>query len=73
MFNHSASLAMSTSALKALPGKLIIKRHSPSILYLYRPSYVNLKDFLQSFRHFSNTESLIKILIYTIDINIEKC
>ena len=26
---------MSTSILKALPGKLDIKRHSPSILYLY--------------------------------------
>ena len=25
---------MSTSVLKALPGKLDIKRHSPSILYL---------------------------------------
>ena len=25
--------AMSTSVLKALPGKLDIKRHSPSILY----------------------------------------
>ena len=33
MFNRSASLAMSTSVLKALPGKLDIKRHSPSILY----------------------------------------
>ena len=28
----SASLAMSTSVLKALPGKLDIKRHSPSIV-----------------------------------------
>ena len=27
---------MSTSVLKALPGKLDIKRHSPSILYLYQ-------------------------------------
>ena len=34
MLNPSASLAMSTSVLKALPGKLDIKRHSPSILYL---------------------------------------
>ena len=33
MLNCSASLAMSTSILKALPGKLDIKRHSPSILY----------------------------------------
>ena len=33
MLNCSASLAMSTSVLQALPGKLDIKRHSPSILY----------------------------------------
>ena len=31
MLNRSASLAMSTSVLKALPGKLDINRHSPSI------------------------------------------
>ena len=35
MLNRSASLAMSTSVLKALPAKLDIKRHSPSILYLF--------------------------------------
>ena len=35
MLNRSASLAMSTSVLKALPeGKLDIIRHSPSILYI---------------------------------------
>ena len=34
MLNRSASLAMSTSVLKALPGKLDIKRHLPSILYI---------------------------------------
>ena len=34
MLNRSACLAMSTSILKALPGKFDIKRHSPSILYL---------------------------------------
>ena len=38
MLNRSASLAMSTSVLKALPGKLDIKRHSPSILYLFQIS-----------------------------------
>ena len=32
--DHSASLAMSTRILKALPDKLDIKRHSPSILYI---------------------------------------
>ena len=37
MLNRSASLAMSTSVLKALPGKLDMKRHSPSILYLSKP------------------------------------
>ena len=36
MLNRSASLAMSTSVLKALPGKLDIKRHSPSFLYISR-------------------------------------
>ena len=30
MLNRSVSLAMSTSVLKALSGKLNIKRHSPS-------------------------------------------
>ena len=34
MLNRSASLAMSTSVLKTLSGKLDIKRHSPSILYI---------------------------------------
>ena len=34
MLNRSASLAMSTSVLKAMPGKLDIKRHPPSILYV---------------------------------------
>ena len=33
MLNCLASLVMLTSLLKALPGKLDIKRHSPSILY----------------------------------------
>ena len=41
MLNRSASLAMSTSILKALPGKLDIKRHSPSILYLSVTSHIN--------------------------------
>ena len=35
MLNRSGSLAMSTSVLKALPGKLDIKSHSPSILYIF--------------------------------------
>ena len=35
MLNRYASLTMSTSVLKALPGKLDIKRHSPSVLYVF--------------------------------------
>ena len=35
MLNRLASLAMSTSVLKPLLGKLDIKRYSPSILYLF--------------------------------------
>ena len=35
MLNRSASLAMSTCVLKALPGNFDIKRHSLSILYLH--------------------------------------
>ena len=35
MLYGSTSLAMSTCVLKALPSKLDIKRHSPSILYLF--------------------------------------
>ena len=38
LISSLASLAMSTSVLKALPGKLDIKRHSPSILYF---SYIS--------------------------------
>ena len=38
MLNRSSSLAMSTSVLKALPGKLDIKRHTPSILYFHTQS-----------------------------------
>ena len=34
MLSRSASLAMSTSVLKALPGKLDIKRNPPSSLYI---------------------------------------
>ena len=51
MLNRSASLAMSTSVLKALPGKLDIKRHLPSILYilgLQRKYMVKLVGFAES-------------------------
>ena len=38
MLNRSASPTMSTNILKALPGKLDIIRHSPSILYIRQAS-----------------------------------
>ena len=37
----AAGLAMSTRVLEALPGKLDIKRHSPSILYIPVPTLIN--------------------------------
>ena len=57
MLNRSASLAVSTSVLKALPGKLDIKRHSPSILY-FCEKYVlscchNTKMIRSAHRHLS--------------------
>ena len=39
MLNRLASLAMSTSILQALPGKLDIKRHNPSIFFFLSLSY----------------------------------
>ena len=42
MLNRSASFTMSTSVLKALPGKLDIKKHSASILHL--PSHGQWAD-----------------------------
>ena len=53
MLNRSASLTMSTCVLKALPGKLGIKRHSPSILYIsdttigYPTCHMCLKLYIQ--------------------------
>ena len=47
MLNRPASLAMSTSVLKALPYKLDIKRHSPSILYI---STYNIQPIFKLFK-----------------------
>ena len=49
MFNRSANLAMSTNILEALPGKLDIKRHSPSSLYLLienNADHVEMSNFV---------------------------
>ena len=45
MLNRSASLAMSKKVLKALPGKLDMKRYSPGILYLFTDVYVTLNTY----------------------------
>ena len=51
MLNRSASLAMSTSVFKALPGKLDIKRHSPSILYISSEKERILDNFFISYQN----------------------
>ena len=43
MLNRSASLAMSTSILQALPGKLDIKRREPGFLFISLPSWFTLQ------------------------------
>ena len=45
MLNRSASLAMSKKVLKALPGKLDMKRYSPGILYLFTDVCVTLNTY----------------------------
>ena len=47
MLNRSASLAMSTSVLKASPGKFDIKRHSPSILY-FRDKWNKCMNYVET-------------------------
>ena len=56
MLNRSASLAMSTSILKALPGKLDIERHSPSILYIFdlRPKSLRSSDISVKYSRLSH-------------------
>ena len=46
--NRSANLAISTSVFEALPGKLDIKRHSSSILYIY---FFLVGDYLSDFKN----------------------
>ena len=47
MLNCSASLAVSTSVLKALPGKLDVKRRSSSILYVCTVESLLYLDFYE--------------------------
>ena len=59
MLDRSASLAMSTSVLKALPGKLDIKRHSPSILFIWSRDLLSRIDCV----HYN----VIQVLMSMID------
>ena len=52
MLNRLASLVMSTSVLKALPGKLDIKRHSSSNLYVIHKDEKGNKVLLLSVSEF---------------------
>ena len=45
------SLYDSTSILKALPGKLDIKRHSASVLYIEKPMSQNKIDIIIFITH----------------------
>ena len=57
MLNCSASLAMSTSILKALPGKLDIKSHSPSILYVF---FRKLKQAKEKLKHLQSLVAMVQ-------------
>ena len=62
MLNRFASLAMSTSVLKAFPSKLDIKRHSISTLYIY----VTHKKFLIICRPIEDVKQILKIVKITL-------
>ena len=51
MLNRLASISMSTSVLQALPGKLDINRHSPSILYLAQAAVHSMAVVMLLFIH----------------------
>ena len=68
MLNRSASLAMSTSVLKALPGKLDIKRHSPSILYLPQQTVMTAMP-----HNVCKSTNLFKDYQYTEEMELIKC
>ena len=65
MLNRSASLAMSTSGLKALPGKLDIKRHSPNMIYL--------SQFMTSGNDIAPCIKIDKQLVVYISSNVNLC
>ena len=54
MLNRSASLAMSTCVLKALPSKLDIKRREPGILYFSHVQQLCPKQATDMFLNFES-------------------
>ena len=58
LINRTPSLAMSTSVLKDLSGKLDIKRHSPSIFYVqhYIPIFILLTCSIQVISVYSQAD-----------------
>ena len=70
MLKRSASLAVSTSILEALPGKLDINRHSSSILYIYLYRHFTALIIHISYLHVLRETSLGKEYRYFITIRI---
>ena len=68
MLNRSASLTMSTRVLKALPGKLDIKRHSPSILYIMHNSCSHLVQLSRRIQSISDEGIMKKTYVQNIFI-----
>ena len=65
MLNRMASLAMSTSVLEALPGKLDIKRHSPSILYFLTATEKNADFLLYA--------AFLNVYFYSVEVSLGIC
>ena len=61
MLNCSTSLAMSTSILKALPGKLDIKINSPSILFVTVSSFFLLFGVLAYICHLGKSHGPLMV------------
>ena len=64
MLNRSASLTMSTSVLNALPGKLDIKRHSPSIRFLFINTFPCQSQLLPLVAYNANIGDMIQLLSF---------
>ena len=74
MLNRFASLTMSTSVLKALPGKLDIKRHSPNIPGFIQASMINIQGLLKASQAvFFKDFKLMKNTDLSVKIRLQKC